>query len=165
MTDLFAPPQDAWQRVSPALATRDRVLAAAVDGPLLVAGVVVAVLPLPGWVRALGVVLAVAALTSFVVGWVVVGRQVARRGYVETPDELVLTSGVLFRSLTVVPYGRLQYADVEAGPLQRALGIATVTVHTASPRTAATLPGLPSDEAARLRDVLTARVRERGAGV
>lgn len=165
MTDLFAPPRDAWQRVSPALATRDRVVAAAVDVPFVVAGVVVALLPLQGWVRVLGAVLAVAALVSFAVSWGVAGRQAARRGYLETEDELVLTSGVLFRSLTVVPYGRLQYADVQAGPLQRSLGIATVTVHTASPRTAATLPGLPTDEAARLRDVLTARVRERGAGV
>lgn len=67
--------------------------------------------------------------------------------------------------MTLVPYGRLQYVDVEAGPLERRLGIATLTIHTASPATAAVLPGLPTAEAARLRGVLTERVRERGAGV
>lgn len=165
VTDLFAPPQDAWQRVSPALATRDRLVAAAFWVPVAVAGVVVAALPLPAWARLLGVAVAVVALVGLAVDWTLAERRRARRGYLETDDEVVLTEGVLFRSMTVVPYGRLQYVDVEAGPLQRRLGIATLTVHTASPRTAAELPGLPVDEAARLRGVLTERVRERGAGV
>ncbi|WP_019145327.1 PH domain-containing protein [Aeromicrobium massiliense] len=165
MTDLFAAPQDAWQRVSPALATRDRVVAAAFWLPFAVAGVVVAVLPLPVWARVLGGAVAVVALVGLAVDWSLAERRRARRGYLETDDEVLLTEGVMFRSMTVVPYGRLQYVDVEAGPLQRRLGIATLTVHTASPRTAAELPGLPADEAARLRGVLTERVRERGAGV
>ncbi len=163
--DLFAPPQDAWQRVSPALATRDRLVAAAFWTPFAVAGVVVALVPLPWWARVLGAVVAVATLVALAADWTLAERRRARRGYLETDDEVVLTEGVLFRSMTVVPYGRLQYVDVEAGPLQRRLGIATLTVHTASPRTAAELPGLPADEAARLRGVLTERVRERGAGV
>jgi membrane protein YdbS with pleckstrin-like domain len=166
VTDLFAAPQGTWQRVSPALATRDRLVAVLVAVPLLLIGVGLLVVPdLAVWVRAIGAVVLVAGAVELAAAWAVAGRQQARWGYRESDEELVITSGVLFRSLTVVPYGRLQYVDVEAGPLQRRLGIATITVHTASPRTAATLPGLPTDEAARLRDVLTARVRERGAGV
>ena len=43
----------------------------------------------------------------------------------------------------------MQFVDVQAGPIDRAFGIASVTLHTASTETAATIPGLPADEATR----------------
>ena len=41
------------------------------------------------------------------------------------------------------------------GPLERAFGLATVTLKTASAETNASIPGLAPDEATRLRDRLT----------
>jgi uncharacterized protein len=73
--------------------------------------------------------------------------------------------GVMFRSLVVVPYGRMQFVDVEAGPLARKLGYASVQLHTASPATDASIPGLVPDEAARLRDRLARRGEARLAGL
>jgi len=64
-----------------------------------------------------------------------------------------------------VPYGRLQFVDVTAGPLARAFGFATVTLHPASTSTAAAIPGVPLDEAARLRNRLTELGESHGAGV
>jgi hypothetical protein len=49
----------------------------------------------------------------------------------------------------------MQLVEVESGPLERAFGLASVTLHTASASTDATIPGLTPDEAARLRDRLT----------
>ena len=66
--------------------------------------------------------------------------------------------------LVVVPYGRMQYVDVQAGPLDRAFGIARVQLHTASPGTSAHIPGLAADEAARLRDRLTSLGEAQAAG-
>jgi membrane protein YdbS with pleckstrin-like domain len=34
--------------------------------------------------------------------------------------------------LSVVPYGRMQFIDVVAGPIERAYGLATVRMHTAA---------------------------------
>jgi len=76
-------------------------------------------------------------------------------GYLEREDDLYLTHGVLFRRLIAVPYGRMQLVEVESGPLERAFGLATVSLKTASPETNATVPGLTPEEAARLRDRLT----------
>ena len=67
--------------------------------------------------------------------------------------------------MTVVPYGRMQYVEVSAGPVARAFGIARVQLHTASPGTDAHLAGVPTDEAARLRDRLTTRGEARLAGL
>ncbi len=71
----------------------------------------------------------------------------------------------MFRRLVVVPYGRVQFVDVEAGPVERRLGITRVTLHTASTETAAQVPGVPADEARRLRDRLTDLGRAHDAGV
>ena len=71
----------------------------------------------------------------------------------------------MFKRLVAIPYGRMQFVDVEAGPLARAYGVATVTLHTASPETAADIPGLPAAEATRLRNRLTELGEAHGAGV
>jgi membrane protein YdbS with pleckstrin-like domain len=45
------------------------------------------------------------------------------------------------------------------------MGLATVQLHTASPGTTATIPGLPPAEAARLRDRLTEMGEAQAAGL
>jgi uncharacterized protein len=161
--DLFAPPDSAWERVSPSLATMRRVVLLIVAGVLVLAVVVLALLlDLPLWVLALAAA-ADAVLVGF--GWWAVGRNVARWGYAERDEDLYITRGAFFRQLVVVPYGRMQYVDVQAGPLDRAYGIARVHLHTASPGTSASIPGLPKDEAARLRDRLTSLGEAQAAGL
>jgi uncharacterized protein len=86
-------------------------------------------------------------------------------GYLEREDDLVVRRGVLVRRTSVVPYGRMQYVDVTAGPLDRRFGLATVTLHTAAAATDAYVPGLLADEAARLRDRLAALGEARQAGL
>ena len=104
-----------------------------------------------------------AALAAWVWQWS--GRNARSWGYLEAEDDLVVTGGVLFRRLVAVPYGRMQFVDVQAGPLDQRFGIASVTLHTASTETAATIPGLPAAEAARLRDRLTEMGESHGAGL
>ena len=163
MDDLFAPPGAAWTAVSPALARMRRAVLAAstvvVIGALVVAALV---LELPAW--ALGLV-AVVVLALAVTGWLVIGRNVRRWGYAERDEDLYITRGALNRRLVVVPYGRMQYVDVQAGPFERAYGIARIQLHTASPGTSAHIPGLPADEAARLRDRLTSLGEAQAAGL
>lgn len=163
MDDLFTPPSGDWQRVSSKLATIRRILilvpAAAVA---LVQLVLMVVLPDVWWIGALIIAAAVVAATW---GWVWAGRNQRSWGYAENVDDLLVTSGVMFKRLVAIPYGRMQFVDVEAGPLARAYGVATVTLHTASAETAADIPGLPAAEATRLRNRLTELGEAHGAGV
>ncbi|WP_331271922.1 PH domain-containing protein [Motilibacter aurantiacus] len=160
--DAFDPPGTPWHPVSPRLATVRRGLAAALIGvPALGSAVLLALVAAPGW-AAVPVVVGAALLAW---AWVVVGRQVAAWGYAERDDDLLLRNGVLFRRLVVVPYGRMQFVDVTAGPLDRAAGVARVQLHTASATTDASIPGLTPAEAARLRDRLAARGEARAAGL
>ncbi|MDO5285404.1 MAG: PH domain-containing protein [Actinomycetia bacterium] len=162
MDSLFHPPADAWQRLAPAYTTVATVSA-------LVANLV-------GWapVLVLGFVffdgarlwLLLAAALAWLVWRLVRARRYARSwGYAERGEDLCISHGLWFKSLTVVPYGRLQLAKVEAGPLQRAFGLATVTLVTASPQSGASIPGLAAVEAQRLRDRLIEVGEARGAGL
>ncbi len=163
MDDLFAPPGAPWQRVSPRLAVVRRWLLL-VAAALAVAVLVTLHLLLDGPVLLLLAALVVlAAVVGW--GWWLIGRNARRWGYAEEHEELYITRGALFRKLVVVPYGRMQYVDVEAGPLDQANGIAKLHLHTASPGTTAVIPGLSADEAARLRDRLTAKGESRAAGL
>jgi hypothetical protein len=76
-------------------------------------------------------------------------------------DELRIASGVMIRSDTVVPFGRVQHIDVLRGPLQRSYGLASLVLHTAGTRSAAVLlPGLEAQEAERMRDHIRGKIRE-----
>lgn len=85
----------------------------------------------------------------------VAGRRVRAWGYAERAEDLLVRRGVMFRRMSVIPYGRMQYVEVTAGPFERAFGLATVQMHTAAAASDARIPGLPAAEAARLRDQLT----------
>jgi uncharacterized protein len=113
----------------------------------------------------LGIVVGVAGLVGVAWGWRIVGRAVRSWGYAERADDLLVTRGILNRQLVVVPYGRMQYVDVTAGPLDRKFGLSTVQLHTAAAATDARIPGLVPTEAARLRDRLAARGEASSAGL
>ncbi len=91
--------------------------------------------------------------------------QVRLLGWAETEEELLITKGRLWHRFTVVPYGRIQYIDVTAGPLERALGMKTVVLHTASATSDSTVEGLPAEEADALRERLAVKARERMSGL
>jgi len=108
------------------------------------------------------------ALASLLVGAILlrfVGRRFRSWGYAEREDDLLVRRGVMFTRLSVVPYGRMQFIDVTAGPLERAFGLATVRLHTAAAATDARIPGLEREEAARLRDRLAELGEAQAAGV
>ncbi len=92
-------------------------------------------------------------------------RSLRSWGYAERADDLLVRHGLLYRRLAIVPYGRMQFVDVTAGPLERLFGLATVQLHTAAAATDAKIPGLRPDEAARLRDRLSALGEARAEGL
>jgi uncharacterized protein len=102
-----------------------------------------------------GVAVGAASLVALLLGWVAIGRNLRSWGYVERADDLVVTHGALFKRLTVVPYGRMQLVDVEAGPIERSFGLVSVKLHTAAATTDAKVCGLMPSVASALRDRLT----------
>lgn len=87
-------------------------------------------------------------------------RRYAARGYSIENERLRVVRGILFRSDTVVPFGRVQHIDVNQGPLERVFDLATLTVHTAGTHNASvTLPGLLRADAMGMREDIRAAIR------
>ncbi len=118
------------------------------------------------WASPVWAVLAALVVLAFSAWeWWLIGRQVSAIGYAERDDDLVVTQGIMFKELVVVPYGRMQLVDLKAGPVDRRYGMATLQLHTAAATTDAVIPGLPVAEAERLRDRLAALGEARSAGL
>lgn len=149
--DGFADGARSWNGLSPKLRTLRRWQVAAVWLCSLVAAT-------PTTVVLGSTVLAAATAGGLtvvgVVADVIVGRRFRAWGYAERAEDLLVKRGVMFRRTSVIPYGRMQYLQVTAGPFERAFGLATVQMHTAAAASDARIPGLASPEAARLRDQL-----------
>ena len=108
-----------------------------------------------------GLAPAAAALLLGVLAFVSAGRRYRSWGYRFEEDELHIRSGVWTRSHTVVPFGRVQHIDVGQGPVERRFALGTLTLHTAGTRSSAVaLPGLPFEEAGRMRDEIRAKIRQ-----
>jgi hypothetical protein len=95
----------------------------------------------------------------------IIVRAVRAWGYAERDHDLLVRHGLLVRRLSIVPYARMQFVDVTAGPLERAFNLATVQLHTAAAASDAKVPGLHATEAARLRDRLAALGEDRAEGL
>jgi membrane protein YdbS with pleckstrin-like domain len=122
-------------------------------GPLILLGAGLSVFfPSPGLIATTA---AVAGLAAWLVGRT--PRQVRALNYAVRQGDFLKRSGLLFRHLEVVPHIRIQYVDLNVGPLERAFRLASLNLHTAAPGVAAALPGISPQTAAALRDQLTAR--------
>jgi membrane protein YdbS with pleckstrin-like domain len=85
--------------------------------------------------------------------------------YHERDEDLLVSRGVFVRRLSVVPYGRMQFVEVTAGPFERLFRLSTVKLHTAAAASNARIPGLERSEANRLRDRLAALGEAKAAGL
>ena len=139
--DVLSPEGVEFQHVSPVLATLRLGNALAACGALC------------GVISALVLIVDIPALWWLML----VPAQVRALRYALAETDFVIRRGVIKRSMTLVPYGRIQYVDIYQGPVLRLLGISTIKLSTASAKTDATLGGVPVADAARLRDVLAER--------
>ena len=87
-------------------------------------------------------------------------RRYHARGYQLGADRLRVVRGLIFRSDSVVPFGRVQHIDVHQGPLERFYGLATLVLHTAGNHNASVaLPGLAHEDALAMREEIRAHVK------
>lgn len=160
--------EEVWLRPSPRLGIMRRV---EVFGAAGLAAAIVVVITAVGYVAgapgspAVAAVLIIAIALAGFLGDRWAQRRVRAWAYRERDDDLVVRRGVMVSRLSVIPYGRMQFIDVIAGPIERTFGLATVRMHTAAASSDARIPGLTQVEAARLRDHLAQLGEAKSAGL
>lgn len=128
---------------------------------LAVGAVVLAAITSWWWIAAVAVV----PLAVIVQSLLLTPRRVRAIGYLDGEQELVIARGIMFRTVSTVPYGRVQSVTIGEGPIERRYGLATLELTTGASDEAPSLPGLPRDEAERLRGLLAERGVDRMAAL
>ena len=78
--------------------------------------------------------------------------------YMVREQDLLVQTGVLFRRWSAIPHNRIQHVDTRQGPLERVFGLSRLLVFTAAGMSAdGSIPGLRTEDAERLRDLLSRR--------
>lgn len=153
-----------WQRVSPKYAWADLILNL-LFVLLVCAALVVVILTTAGDTPLAPLIAMPAVILVLLINAIFAFRRVKAIGYILRKDDLLFRRGIMFERVIAVPYGRLQLVDVNRGPLLRALGLSTLKFVTASAATGVNLPGLPVEEAERLRDRLVELAETRRSGL
>ena len=121
----------------------------------IVAGALNAELGLPMWV-----ILVPALVVAGIIAFRVPVARYNARGYQISRDRLRVVRGIWWHSDSIVPFGRVQHIDVDQGPIERALDIATMTLHTAGSHNASVkLPGLGHELAIEMREAIRAHIK------
>jgi membrane protein YdbS with pleckstrin-like domain len=141
-----------WRPLHPAVRTVWSVKTALVGTvALAIATALVLFLGLPLWLLgfAVPIVVVVAILATVGTRW-----RYERWVFRFAPGALELRYGVWFRTVSAVPYHRIQQIDIEQGPIERRLGIVTLSLTTASSASDGWIPGIHADEADGIRERL-----------
>ncbi|HEX5765858.1 MAG TPA: PH domain-containing protein [Woeseiaceae bacterium] len=105
-----------------------------------------------GWIWALLTIIAVISLA-----WP--GVDVPRRGWVLREKDIVYRTGVLWQTVTAVPFNRIQHAETSSDPLGRRFGTAALELFTAGGSGGdLRIRGLPAGTAERLREKVMAKI-------
>lgn len=81
------------------------------------------------------------------------------QGFAIRERDLTYRSGVFFRSTTVIPYNRIQHAEVKQGPIERRFDLQRLEIYSAGGQGSDLyIPGLPGNRADQLRDYIIEKV-------
>lgn len=76
-------------------------------------------------------------------------------GFALRERDIVFRSGIFWRTLTVLPFNRVQHVEIGEGPIERSFGLSTLNIFTAGGESSdLSIPGLPKATATRLKDFI-----------
>ncbi len=96
----------------------------------------------------------VAVLVTTLSGWMIFynGLSFHFMSYALREKDLSFRSGWLWKSMTTVPFNRVQHCDIKQGLLDRKFGLAKLTIYTAGGQSSdLMIPGLLPDTAEKLK--------------
>jgi len=104
-------------------------------------------LAIPVSVLALGIPLTALALVRY-----------RHKGYALREHDVAFRTGLFWRKTTILPFDRVQHAEVTQGPMQRRFGLATLKFYTAGGSSVdLKIEGLLAEDAERLRETVLER--------
>lgn len=82
-----------------------------------------------------------------------------KRKYAVREKDISYKKGVLFRSLTTVPFNRVQHVEIDQGPVARYFGLVSLSVFTAGDSSDdLKVPGLLKEEAEQIKEFISIQI-------
>ena len=82
-----------------------------------------------------------------------------KRRYVVREKDISYKKGVLFRSITTVPFNRIQHVEIDEGPISRFLGLVSLSVFTAGDSSDdLKISGLLKQEATQIKEFISNKI-------
>ena len=146
-----------WERLHPLYARRIRVQTAIILGIIAIAISALNFVPDIPWLPRI-ILYAQLAIAAFVaLLWP--RYAIPRQGYVVRDKDLLFRKGVIWRSVTAVPFNRIQHVETSNTPLDRRFGLATLQLFTAGGSSGdLKIEGLGKDIAEQLRVFILTKV-------
>jgi len=118
-----------WQQMHPSFARRMQVERAIMVAVIAVATIALNLLVDNVFIETfmLWVPLIIVAVPLLI--WPLIS--IPRRGYVVRDKDIVFKSGIVWRSVTAIPYNRVQHVETSNTPLDRKFGLANLQIYTA----------------------------------
>ncbi len=86
-------------------------------------------------------------------------RRYAAEGYALREHDILHKHGVWWRTLTAIPFNRMQHCEISRGPVESAFGLATLRVFTAGGSSSdLSIEGLTVAEAERIKEFITGKI-------
>ena len=139
-----------WERLHPLYARALRIVAAIV---LTIMAVAISALTfVPNIPLALFVALYSLLAIATAVALIWPGIAIQRRGYVVRDKDILFRKGVIWQSVTAIPFNRIQHVETSSTPIDRKLDLATLQLFTAGGSGGdLKIDGLGTDVAEKLR--------------
>ena len=158
-----------FQPLAPSYARQVKIQNLLIFAPIVVATLIPATLLIVGFGTPVAYVigpllpLIPLALAALLIPMAV--RRAKTAGFALREHDIAFRRGVLFRKVIILPFNRLQHAEVSSGPLQRRFELASLKLYTAGASGIdLQIDGLTAEQAATLRRQVTARAGASGAG-
>jgi membrane protein YdbS with pleckstrin-like domain len=96
---------------------------------------------------------------SFVFTLLIKTIEFKKRRYVVREKDISYKKGVLFRSVTTVPFNRIQHVEIDEGPISRFLGLVSLSVFTAGDSSDdLKISGLLKQEAEQIKEFISNKI-------
>lgn len=81
------------------------------------------------------------------------------KGYALRERDIIFKEGWIWRSVTVVPFNRIQHTEIDQGPIERLFGLSKLKIFTAGGASSdLKIPGLLPNTANKLKDYIQQKV-------
>jgi uncharacterized protein len=100
------------------------------------------------------------------IGWYLLQQMAFKvKGYAVRERDVLYKTGLIFRTIHISPFNRIQHCTVTAGPLDRKYGLATLVLYTAGANASDLhIPGLKETHAHTLKEWITKKIADEPTG-